>query len=269
MPADAIFRTERTYETNAGRTTGTLEVPPTFGVQEQTIYIYNISTRAFKLQRPPNHSKLYFRPCPKGEPFTLVMEVGHPFRETDYDTNTGTAKIVLRDGSREATGILNPDHPVFSDLSNKAPLPWQIQDADLRDNNGNYCNYGLFWSYNNPPTEAEVIAARVRLEKTYKRELERMSKAKTAEEAMAMRNDVSTAAAEYYKRTGLSWYMGDLNTPADAGKVDCGVCGEKIQPTAKLCIHCGAPTDEAKQAAWLESRFEQKRGPGRPAGQKD
>jgi hypothetical protein len=64
-----------------------------------------------------------------------------------------------------------------------------------------------------------------------------MSKAKTAEEAMAMRNSISIAAAEYFKKS-FSWYQSDLSTAADPETVNCQACDELIKPAAKLCIHC-------------------------------
>ena len=79
-----------------------------------------------------------------------------------------------------------------------------------------------------------------------------MGKAKTADEALAMRNNISSAAADYFG-VSATWHQTDLIS-RDHGKVDCGACGEKIQPTAKLCMHCGAPTDPAKQAIWLDAR---------------
>lgn len=245
---------------NAERFPGNFMPPTRLGIKPEKIYIYNIAKRSFTRKLPPNHPTLYFAACPKDRPYALAYTLTHPYLQPEFDQqNNPTA--TYQSGYREAVVMLNPNNPSSGEN-------WKDQDFEQSTSanvGGNFNKLGLFFSVNNPPKDEEVKAAYARLEKTYRGELERMSKAKTAEEAMSMRNFVSIAAAEYFKRS-FSWYQSDLAAPVEADKVNCGACDELIKPNAKLCIHCGAPTDPEKLEAWLDRRF--KNGPGRPPADK-
>lgn len=215
------------------------------------IYVYNISQIEFNTPRPPNHPHMLLRACPVGQKYLLVGTLEHPFSEIDYDQNGGR-KVNYISGYREATVMLSPQNP-GTDQNFDSP--------DLLSVGGNLNNYGVFWSISNPPTEDELKAARQRMERTYRQELDRLAgiEARSPEEARDAANNISHAAANFFGRS-YSWHRSDLVPKEALGKVPCGVCGESIQAAAKICVHCGAPTDEKKQAVWLEEQFASKRG---------
>lgn len=219
-----------------------------FGIQETAIYFYNTSALEHNVSRPPNHPHMLIRSCPKGQPYIMARgSISSPFTETRSDQNDNKYPV-LTNGFKEATKMINPMNPcLYGDERDQdyAVASEFHQGDDLG-------KYGVFWSINNPPAEDDVQKAVKRMEATYRRELERMGKAKTADEALGMRNNISAAAADYFG-VSATWHQTDLIS-RDHGKVDCGVCGEKIQPTAKLCIHCKAPTDPKRQAAWLDAQ---------------
>lgn len=232
------------------------EIQSDFGAKRVPIFIYNISNQEFNVPRPPNHPHMLLRACPAGDPYILVGTITHPFNEIDYDQN-GNKTIRLTDGYREASKMMNPMNPGTD----------QNFDGPSFSEGGNLNTLGCFWSINNPPLQSEQDAAKVRLEKTYRKELETLVAIEAKEGPDGARNranNISHAAAVYYGQS-YSWHRSDLVPKQKLGQAPCGVCGEEINLAAKLCRHCGAPTDEEKQAKWLEARIEGKRGPGRPS----
>jgi hypothetical protein len=219
-----------------------------FGIQEVAIYFYNCSALEHNVSRPPNHPHMLIRSCPKGQPYVMARgSISHPFTETRSDQNDNKYPV-LTNGFKEATKMINPMNPCLH--GDERDQDYAV-DSEFHQGD-NLADFGVFWSTHNPPLDAEWQKGSKRMEKRYRKELERMGKAKTADEALAMRNNISAAAADYFG-VSATWHQTDL-VSRDYGKVDCGVCGEKIQPTAKLCIHCKAPTDEKRQAAWLDAQ---------------
>jgi len=250
MPENIQFDPARSAELIASKNGPTLmgEPTPSFGVTEVPIYFYNVGELEHNTPRPPNHPHMLIRACPKGQPYIMARgSITHPFIENRKDQNEINYPV-LTNGFKEATKMLNPMNPCFKgdESDQDYGLESEFHQGD------NLGKYGVFWSTHNPPLDSEVAAARKRMEATYRKELERMGKAKTADEALALRNKISSAAADYFG-VSATWHQTDL-VSRDYGKVDCGVCGEKIQPTAKLCIHCKAPTDPKKQQAWLDAQ---------------
>jgi hypothetical protein len=228
-----------------------------FGIVKVPIYLYNISRIEFNTPRPPNHPHMLIRACPEGQEYLLVGQITHPFDEVDYDQNNNK-KVVMTDGYIEATRMLNPLNP---GIDQEFDAPNGLSEG------GNLNQYGCFWSVHNPPYQGELDAARKRMEKTYTKALEKMAavEAKSPEDARGLANNIHHAAADYFGLS-FSWHRTDLIPKNGAKpKVDCGACGEKINSTARICSSCGAPTDPQKLEQWLESKFEVKRGPGRPA----
>lgn len=221
-----------------------LEVPDRFGVKSIAIYIFNIAHREFNVPRPPNHPHLFLRACPHDQEFLLVGQIEHPFTEFAEDSNQNRIPH-FTDGYREASRMLNPMNPgTDQDFAIESPYHFGL----------NLNRFGVFWSENNPPLKEELQAAKRRMEISYRAELERMTKAKTKDEAREMANDISHAAAEHFGLS-FSWHQSDLDAKnKDAGKVDCWACGEKIQPHALICVHCRAPQAEEKRDRWLEAQ---------------
>ena len=230
------------------------EIPDNFGVQEVPIYVYNISTQEFNGRRPPNHPTFLFRACPPNQPYLLVGSETHPFREAVEDQN-GNRSFRFTNGFTEVSRLLNPRNP---------GLDQNYDDPGSLNVNDNLNQRGLFWSRNNPPLESELAAARARMEKTYRAELERMSaiEAKSPDDARNVATKTSHAAATYFG-VSTSWHRSDLIPKSSpAGQIDCPNCGEKIVATTAVCRHCDAVLDEEKARKLFPDRFP--RGPGRP-----
>ncbi len=237
-----------------------VEQPTNFGIKPTPIYVYNVGPLEFNEPRYPNHPHLFIKRCPVGEDFILAASMQHPFEEKRFDEN-GHPFVAYTDGFQEVSRTLNPMNPgTDQNFGNEVSIRAAMNQGS------NWNKLGVFWSANYPPKPEEVAAAKARLEKTFREELEFMTReeAKSPESANAQANNISHAAANWFGQS-FSWHRSDLTRKAyDAGKVPCGVCGELIQPIARLCIHCGAPTDEEKREKWVERKF---RGPGRPKDQ--
>jgi hypothetical protein len=241
------------------------EIPPNFGIREIPIYLYNISNQEFNEPCPPNHPHLLIRRCPKGQQFLLVGQETHPFMELVEDQN-GNKSPIFRDGFREVSRMLNPQNPGFNGKYEDSIRVQDFDDANSINVKRNLNQFGVFWSRSLPPLNEELLAARERMEKTYRAELEKMAaiEARNPDEARSVADWTSHAAADYFG-VSTSWHRTDL-IPKNAGKgkVACGACGEDIFSNARICRHCGAPTDPAKQEAWIEEKTSVRRGPGRP-----
>ena len=219
------------------------------------IFFYNIAPQDFTVSMPPNHPRMLFKRCPRSKPYVMVGRLTHPYEEYREDQNFNRVST-WTNGYREAMKVLCPLNP-------GTDQDWD--DPNTLHQGGNLCRFGVFWSTHNPPLEEELEAARNRLEASYRAEIESLVAIEAEggpDAARARANRLSHAAAEYFNQS-FSWHRSDLSQKKDAGKVDCTACGEKIMAKAKLCIHCGAPTDPEKQDAWLKAQFE-RRGPGRP-----
>jgi hypothetical protein len=250
MPETVELNTERSRELSDAQNSRTFlgTQQDSFGVREIPIYFYNVSELEFNTPRPPNHPHMLIRACPRTQPFIMARgSISHPFNESRTDQNENRYPV-LTNGFKEATKMLNPMNPCFK--GDESDQDYAL-DSEFHQGD-NLGKYGVFWSTYNPPLPEEVEKAQKRMKATYRRELERMGKAKTAEEALAMRNNISAAAADHFG-VSATWHQTDL-VSRDYGKIDCGVCGEKIQPKALLCIHCKAPTDPKKQAVWLDAQ---------------
>jgi len=217
------------------------EIQGTFGAPHVPIFIYNVSSLEFHEFRPPNHPHFTVPACPEGAEYILTGQIEHPFPQTDYDQN-GARKVEYTDGYREATVMLSPQNP-GKDQS------WTTNDP--LNVGGNLNDYGVFWSTHNPPLSEEVEAAKARMEKTYRAELNKMARieAKNPEEALDRATDISRAAAKYFGES-TSFYRSNL-TPKDGGKKSCLACGELIQNKAIICRYCHAPQTQQEFNQWL------------------
>jgi hypothetical protein len=242
------------------------EIQENFAPSSTPIYVYNVAPLEFNEPRFPNHPHMLIRACPTDEAYTLVNSITHPFPESYRDEN-GNRLVRWINGYREATRMLAPGNPGTDQ---------NFSDVNALNVGGNLNNFGVFWSTNNPPTSQELKAARKRMETTFQNELSELAKIEAGpggvNEAAGRANRISHAAVEHFnkfrlagKKLSYSWHRTDLvPDQAEMNKVNCGACGESIQPTARICIHCGAPTDNEKLERWIEQKFSEKRGPGRP-----
>jgi hypothetical protein len=246
--------------------TGFAEIQENFAPKVTPIYVYNVSPIEFNEPRYPNHPHMLIKACPADKAYILVNSITHPFSEAYRDEN-GNRLLRWTNGYREATRMLSPANP-GTDQNFEEVNPLNIA--------GNLNNFGVFWSVNNPPTKPELAAADARVEKSFQKELAELARIEAGPggqaEAAGRANRISHAAVEHFnkfrpsgKKLSYSWHRTDLVPDrSEADKVDCGACGEPIRANARICIHCGAPTDPDKLEGWISQQFAEKRGPGRP-----
>ncbi|MFP5230775.1 MAG: hypothetical protein ACLGXA_24425 [Acidobacteriota bacterium] len=232
------------------------DIRPTDDVK--VVYFFNIAPVEHRRSLPPNHPRdIIFPACPRGQAYVLAHSaITHPFTEFREDQNNNRFPVYT-DGYREATKILCPLNP-------GTDQDWD--DTATIHGGGNLCRLGVFWSVNNPPLPAELKAARKRLEQSYRAKIEEMVEIEASDgqdEARRRADKTAHAAAEYFEQS-FSWHRSDLSQKRDGTKVDCAACGEKIQPTARICKECGAPTDPKLLDSWLADKFGAKSKPGRP-----
>jgi len=233
-----------------------------FPGERQKIYFYNVARIEHHVGRPPNFPRnMVFKACPKDKEWVLCsLSITHPFIEWREDTNNNRFPVYV-DGYREAMKVLCPLNP---------GLDQDWNDPASVHQGGNLCQKGVFWSTNYPPLPEEVAAAHRRLEETYRRRLEELAQIEELDglaEASKRAGRSGRAAAEHMGQV-TGWHRSDLTVKKDLGKIDCGVCGEKIRATAKLCVHCEAPTDEKLQKQWLSEKLGLKAHPAPSTGHK-
>jgi hypothetical protein len=225
-------------------------------IKTKTLYIYNISTIESTISRPPNVPRMLIRKCPQDQEYILCGSLNHPSAEQWID-NEGMKNIKYGDGIKEVARLLCPFSPTTkANIKSDADvITSQDLNIDTKLSEGDqYNKLGVFWSFNNPPFEAEVIAAKTRMEKTYKQELMRMSslEMENPANAMAAANNVSRSAADYFNES-TSWHKTSYAKAAKAAALaldvkDCPECGFTDIPTkAKMCFHCNWRFDAKKQ----------------------
>lgn len=227
------------------------------------IYFYNVSTVEYKVSRPPNFPrKVVFKGRPRDKEYVLCsVSLSHPFVEFREDVNNNRFPTYTN-GFREATKLLCPLNP---------GIDQNFDDPTSVHQGGNLNRLGVFWSTNFPPLREELEAAQRRLEDTYRSRIEAMTRIEESDgaaEASRRAGRIDHAAADWSGQS-FSWHRSDLMVKQNAGKVDCGACGEKIQPSARICKECGAPTDPKLLEAWLAEKFGNKpAAPAAPAGRR-
>ncbi len=216
-------------------------------IPKTTIYVYNVGSMEHTIKLPPNHPHVLIPACPNDQPYILACTVSDPFIQVEIDTNTGEKNWVPRDGYREATVMLSPNNPGV--------------DQNWRDNSGlqldqNLNDFGVFWSKNSPPSEQELKAARLRLERTLREALDFIDKeeAQNPEHFRDRVNRIHHAAAVYYNEP-KAWHR-DTARKESAPKAikSCPYCGEDINISAIKCKHCGEFLEERPRTEPKESK---------------
>lgn len=192
------------------------------------VYIYTISKREHIVQQAPLIPYLIIPACGPEEQYKLVIEIPHPMLQIERDPDKNEAKVYRHQAERVAQSICNPDNASLDqDFVNPRPLAFGV----------NLNQQGVFWSKSNPPTKAEIAAARKRVEKYYSSLMERARTLEIAnpKELESLINQDYHMAAEYaYERfpgyREIPWH------PRLLSRVECPNCGETIK-NAKLAYH--------------------------------
>lgn len=195
--------------------------PGSFRKPDYFVYLYSISTKQFERRLPPHIPCLILKACPADQPFIEVAKLAEPFEQADRDVDTGEVRMRFHNAKKIAQDIVCPDAP---DMDGAVSSESMSSGTDLRAQ-------GIFWSLNNPPTEAEVKAARGRLEKYYRSLLERATALEyTNPKELAERiNEDYHLAADYFGEE-YSWHKQRVRKVTAAVKVPCSVCGDDIKP---------------------------------------
>lgn len=193
------------------------------------IYIYNISGQEHIVSRPPIVKEMKIRAALPSEKYAYVGKFPQPLNLPKGNVDSGTVDYVVEDTRRFVTDIICPDNLGIT------------QDVIIENSTSGGSNdlgaKGVFWSYNGPgasengrleePTEAEIMAARKRMEVRYK---DLLKKARAVEVSNPTKLDEYLspehhAAAEYFGET-FSWHSKQV-------KADyCDQCGESIRAGA-------------------------------------
>lgn len=182
------------------------------------IHIYNISGRAFRVERPPYAPVINIPACPSGEPFKLALSIPNIFNEKTVSPDSGELVVKGLQGERCATDILNPIN-----TSNDPWLEVNHPESIWLDNGGNdLTKRGCFWSKENPPSNADLARARERMERFYRNLLKEGNEMQHSGRSKDITPE-HHIAAEHFGVTN-AWHTSIIATTT------CPQCGENIQP---------------------------------------
>src|SRR5271157_4384772 len=179
------------------------------------VYLYNVSEQSFDVFRPPLFANIHIPGRTRGETYTIAARLPCPLPVPQGSVDTDEVTTQLMDTRRVLMDVCNPDN--FSlDQNSVISKPTNIGN--------NLSQRGVFWSLNNPPTEEEIKAATVRMEKHFNTVLEKMKALETSDPKgllEALSPEAHTAA--HYFGVETSWH-GRRSRP-----MDCPNCGERIK----------------------------------------
>jgi hypothetical protein len=187
---------------------------------EYLVYLYNVSEQTFEVSRSPILRRLVINGRKKGEKFTMVTSFPQPLLVPKGSPDSSEIDIAAQDTRRFVMDIVNPDNLGLDQDTVLDPKFVTSQGVDLGKK-------GVFWSLNNPPTEAEVEKAIKRMEKYYTYLIEQANTVQVS--APATLKDVLTPehhfACDYFGEEH-SWHTAKRSRP-----IDCPNCGDRIKDT--------------------------------------
>jgi len=197
---------------------GEAEIPPV----EYKVYLYTVSRQEFVVQQPPLVPYLIIPACGEGDEYKLVVEIPNPMLQIERHPDKNEAAIYRHKAERVAQSLCNPNNASLDqDFKVKNPTGW----------GDNLNAKGVFWSRNNPPTKAEIEAAKKRRHGYFEGLIEQARQLELVDpkELQNVLNPDYHQAAEYF---GLetSWHRKLVS------KVECPNCGEPIK-SLKLIYH--------------------------------
>jgi hypothetical protein len=189
-----------------------------YRVPDYFIYIYTISDREFIVSQPPLFPRLIMRPKKKGERYSLLLKIPHPFQQIDREGAIGDLMVRGHRAEQVAQSLCNPNNIT---LDQDAIPPEQTVLGLGQDLNAQ----GVFWSRNEPPTEAEIMAAERRRERYYRSLIERartLEISNPRELENVLHQDYHMAAEFFGVETTWHKHMVKYET--------CPNCGEMVKP---------------------------------------
>lgn len=179
------------------------------------VYLYSVSEQSFDVFRPPLLANLRITGRKPGQEYVQCARFPQPLLTPQGSVDNDEITIMPMDARRFVMDIVNPDN-----LS----LDQDLVIAKPSNIGNDLGKKGVFWSLNNPPTEAEVKAARNRMEKYYNYLLEKARATETSDpkSLVEMLTPEYHAAADYFG-IETSWH-GKRSRP-----MDCPNCGDRIK----------------------------------------
>lgn len=185
-------------------------------MNQETATIVNITEQSWVLQR--SYGAFVVNACAAGEPFALTRV---------------TSRTALMDlGDKRTLDIHITAREVGEDLCH-----------EMNADGGDDSFFGVFVAQGDVPAEAELAAARERLNDFYRRLVAAADREWERTHSYLFINDVERRAARHL---GLDkeWHYQPRET------VECPGCGEKIKPHVAVCKTCGAILDHVKAAQY-------------------
>lgn len=175
------------------------------------VYIFNLSKQEFKVSRPPILRELIIPARAEGKKYALATRLPSPLLVPKGNVDSNEIDINAMDTRRFATDVVNPDNLGID------------QDSVIVNPTGQGSNlgaYGVFWSLNAEPTDAEIKAATVRMEKNYRRLLEeaRAVEVSRPKDLVDTLSPAHHMAADYFHET-FTWHSKPVH------KENCQRCG--------------------------------------------
>lgn len=215
------------------------------------VYLYNMSKvnigneTSFVVSRPPLMREFRIKRCPDRNDYVLATKLPQPLLIPKGNVDSNEIDIVPQDVRRFATDIVNPDNLTIDQGA-------FIDPTKITGQGNNLGVKGVFWSLNGPgatlggqrksirvagkdipvfeePTKEELSAARERMEKNYRRQLEEADAVAVSQPADLGKflTPEHHAACEYYGED-RSWHGKKARTDF------CPICGEKMRSGASF-----------------------------------
>jgi hypothetical protein len=253
------------------------------------IYIHSVAKKSFGPLTHLLFPRLILRGCGAGERSVLAAVIADPVTQASPDQERGGTRIDEEDGWRACIDLLNPNNPTsdpyFADAASLPAFMGTSQDCNL-------VAQGVWPSLNEHPPEAEIARAEKARDDTYRaltrRALELASKSRRE------LNDYLTTHPEVHTAMDALGLRAEWHQTAEV-KASCPNCGDEIKAgiafhqssAGVLCVIDAARAfkagaiDRARFEALTEgdepaeedgepqreTRFAQRRSPGRPRGQ--
>jgi len=215
------------------------------------VYLYNMSKvnigneTSFVVSRPPLLREFKIKYCPTNKDYVLATKLPQPLLIPKGNVDSNEIDIVPQDVRRFAMDIVNPDNlTVDQDAF--------IDPSKVTGQGNNLGVKGVFWSLNGPgathdgdrkfvviagqrvpvfeePQPVEIKAARERMEKNYRRQLEEADAVAVSQPADLGKflTPEHHAACEYYGED-RAWHGKKARTDF------CPICGEKMRAGASF-----------------------------------
>lgn len=206
------------------------------------VYIYNVGPLEHKIGRSWGHpipgvgNGILIPACPFGEDYSHPVALPEVIKEAVIFTDgDGGVRFEPRDGAKYAQDVCNPEDPHGNWKS-----PSCDKDQITLGCGNNLYLWGVFWTWNNPPTKEELEKARSRTESHCNNIVEQGNALHVASQDSRYAGErvgpLHHAAATYLG-IETDWHR------QHTAKIPCPNCADPINPKAATCSHCGAVID--------------------------